>query len=120
MMSSHKDDKEEAVELKDGFLENVINIYLNEVKTHPKVLRLEDGVLQQEDLQGPKKEGDTKARLEEVEQDVFMCKEMVLRGLEANHGMISEFIAEHKKETKELRDDILSLYKEISDRKSVV
>ena len=43
-----------------------------------------------------------------------MCKELVLRGLEANHGMISEFIAEHKKETKELIDDILSLYKEIS------
>ena len=63
-MSSHKDDKEEAEEPKDGFLKNVINPYLNEVKTHPKVLRLENGVLQQEGLQGPKKEGDTKVRLE--------------------------------------------------------
>ena len=36
-MSSHKDDKEEGVELKDGFLENVVNLYLNEVKTHPKI-----------------------------------------------------------------------------------
>ena len=112
-MSSHKDDKEESEELKDGFLKNVVNPYLNEVKTHPKVLRLEDGVLQQEDLQGPKKEGDTKARLEYL-WDVFMCKDMVLRGLDANHRMISELIAEHKKETEGLRDDILSLYKEIS------
>ena len=63
-MSSHKGDKEEVEGLKDEFVKNVANLYLNEVKMHPKVLRLEDGVLQQEDLQGPKKEGDTKARLE--------------------------------------------------------
>ena len=63
MISCHKDDKKEAEELKGEFIENVANLYLNEVKTHPKVLRLEDGVLQKEDLQGPKKEGDTKAKL---------------------------------------------------------
>ena len=45
-MSSHKGDKKEAEELKDEFVKNVANLYLNEVKTHPKVLRLEDGVLQ--------------------------------------------------------------------------
>ena len=101
-------------ELKDRFLESAANLYLNEVKMHKKVLQLEDDVLQQEDLQGPKKEADTKARLEEVEKDVFMCKGMVLRGLDANHRMISELIAEHKKETEELRDDILYLYREIS------
>ena len=43
-----------------------------------------------------------------------MCKDMVLRGVDANHRMISELIVEHKKETQELRDDILSLYKETS------
>ena len=43
-----------------------------------------------------------------------MCKEMVLRGLDANHRMISELVAEHKKETEELRYDILSLYRETS------
>ena len=112
-MSSHKGEKEEVEGLKDEFVKNVANLYLNEVKMHPKVLRLEDGVLQQEDLQGPKKEGDTKARLEEVEQDVFMCKEMVLRGLDANHRMISELVTEHKKETEELRDEILSLHRDI-------
>ena len=84
-MSFHKDDKKEAEELKDEFTKNVANLYLNEVKTHPKVLRLEDSVLQQEDLQGPKKEGDTKARLEEVEQDVFVCKGMVLREIGRAH-----------------------------------
>ena len=45
-MSFHKDDKNEAEELKDEFLKNVANLYLNEVMMHPKVLRLEDGVLQ--------------------------------------------------------------------------
>ena len=55
-----------------------------------------------------------KGRLEEVEQDVFVCKGMVLRGLDANHRMISELVAEHKKETEELRDEILSLHREMS------
>ena len=113
-MSSHKGDKKEVEELKDEFVKNIANLYLNEVKTHPKYLRLEDGVLQEEDLQGPKKVGDTKARLEEVEQDVFMCKEMVFRGLDANDRMIYELFTEHKKETEELRDEILSLYRETS------
>ena len=55
MLSSDGGDKEEVEELKDEFVKNVANLYLNEVKMHLKVLRLEDGVLQQEDLQGPKK-----------------------------------------------------------------
>ena len=56
-MFSHKGDKKEVVELKDEFVKDIASLYLNEVKTYPKVLRLEDAVLQQEDLQGPKKEG---------------------------------------------------------------
>ena len=51
----------------DDFFKNVINPYLAEVKMHPQVLQLKDGVLHKQDLQGPKKEGDMKTRLEEVE-----------------------------------------------------
>ena len=53
-------------------------------------------------------------RLEEVEQEDFKCKEMVLRGVDANHQIISEVITEHKKETKELQEQVLLLCKEIA------
>ena len=91
----------------DKFFANVIKPYLAEVKAHPKVLQLKEGVLQIQDLQGPKKDGDMKARLEEVEQEVFKCKEMVLRGVDANYRIISELIAEHEKETKGLQEKVL-------------
>ena len=40
---------------KDKFVVNVINPYLAEVKKHPQVLHVEDGVLCKEDLKGPVK-----------------------------------------------------------------
>ena len=43
----------------DYFFKNVINPYLAKVKMHPQVLQLKDGVLHKQDLQGPKKEGDS-------------------------------------------------------------
>ncbi|KAE8784301.1 40S ribosomal protein S5-1 [Hordeum vulgare] len=52
---------------KDKFLVNVINPYLAEVNRHPQTLWVEDGVLHKEDLKGPIKERNTRARLEEVE-----------------------------------------------------
>ena len=60
---------------KDKFVVNVINPYLAEVKKHPQTVRVEDGVLHQEDLKGPVKEGSTQARLEEVEHEVFQAQE---------------------------------------------
>ena len=65
---------------KDDFFKNVINPYLAEAKMHPRVLQLKDGVLHKQDLEGPKKEGDVKARLEEVEHEVYKYKKMVERG----------------------------------------
>ena len=56
---------------KEDFFNNDINPYLAEVKMHPQVLQLKDGVLHKQYLQDPKKEGDEKTRLEEVEQEVF-------------------------------------------------
>ena len=44
---------------KDKFIVNVINPYLAEVRKHPQVLHVEDGVLHKEDLEGQAKEGST-------------------------------------------------------------
>ena len=63
---------------------------------HPQVLQLKDGVLHKQDLQGPKKEGDMKTRLEEVEQEVFEYKEMIEYGVSVNHRIIAELITLHK------------------------
>ena len=53
---------------KDWFFEKVINPYLPGVMMHPKTLEYRDGVLHIKDLEGPKKEGEEKARLRDVEQ----------------------------------------------------
>src|SRR3954467_14640323 len=71
---------------KDKFVINVINPYLAEVKKHPQVLHVEDGVLRKEDLKGPVKEGSTEDRLKEIEQEVFRYNKMVERGIEANYN----------------------------------
>ena len=63
---------------------------------------MEDGVLHKEDLKGPVKEGSTKARLEEVEQEVFKYKKMIERGVEANIDIIAELKVQHEKEMKEV------------------
>ena len=107
---------------KDKFLRNVINPYLAEVRRHPQTLWVEDGVLHKEDLKGPKKEGSTKARLEEVEQEVFKYKKMIERGVEANIDIIAELKAQHEKEIKEvwsslstLEDKVFELQAQIYD-----
>ncbi|KAE8781506.1 40s ribosomal protein s5-1 [Hordeum vulgare] len=87
---------------KDKFFVNVINPYLAEVKRHPQTLWVEDGVLYKEDLKGPVKEGSTKARMEEVEQEVFKYKLMIERGVEANFDIIAELKKQHEKEMKEV------------------
>ena len=71
---------------------------------HPQVLQIKDGVLHKKDLEGPKKEGDVKERLEEMEHEVFKYKKMVEHGVCTNHSIIAELITIHKEETKELRD----------------
>ena len=85
---------------KDKFVVNVINPYLAEVRKHPQVLHVEDGVLRKEDLKGPVKEGSTEDRLKEMEQEVFKYKKMVERSVEDNFDMMNELKTFHKKETK--------------------
>ncbi|KAE8810023.1 hypothetical protein D1007_13344 [Hordeum vulgare] len=94
---------------KDKFLVNVINAYPTEVKRHPQTLWVEDGVLRKEDLKGPVKEGSTRARLEEVEQEVFKYKSMIERGVEANYDIIAELKREHEEDMKEVRSIISTL-----------
>ncbi|KAE8807955.1 hypothetical protein D1007_15635 [Hordeum vulgare] len=86
---------------KDKFLVNVINPYLAKVKRQRQTLWVQDGVLHKEDLKGPVKEGSTRARLEEVEQEVFKYKLMIERGVEANYDIIAEQKREHEEEMKE-------------------
>ena len=45
---------------KDKFVVNIINPYLAEVRKHPQVLHVEDGVLRKEDLKGQSKRGASK------------------------------------------------------------
>ncbi|KAE8800404.1 hypothetical protein D1007_24099 [Hordeum vulgare] len=94
---------------KDKFIVNIINPYLAEVKRHPQTLWVEDGVLHKEDLKGPVKEGITRARLEEVEQEVFKYKLMIEHGVEANCDIIAELKREHEEEMKEVRSIISAL-----------
>ncbi|KAE8770977.1 hypothetical protein D1007_57186 [Hordeum vulgare] len=94
---------------KDKFLISVINPYLAEVKRHPQTLWVEDGVLHKEDLKGPVKEGSTRARLEEVEKEVFKYKFMIKHGVEANYDIIHERKREHEEKMKEVRPIISTL-----------
>ena len=87
---------------KDKFVVNVINPDLAEVKKHPQTIQVEDGVLHQEDLKGPVKEGSIQARLEEVELEDFKYKLMIERGVEANFYIIAELKKQHEEEMKEM------------------
>ena len=91
-------------------LKGSVNPYMAEVKRHPQELRKVDGVMVQEDVRGPKKEGDVMARLEEVEHEVFRYQKMIERGVEANHKIISELRDKHQEETSRLWDDIFLLH----------
>src|ERR1041384_6538772 len=66
---------------KDKFVINVINPYLVEVRKHPHVLHVEDGVIHKEDLEGPVEEGSTEEPLKEMEHEVFNFKKMVERSV---------------------------------------
>ena len=94
---------------KDKFVINVINPYLAEVRKHPQILHVEDGVLHKEDLEGPVEEGSTEERLKEIEQEVIKYKNMVERSVEDNFEMMNELKAFHKKEMKEMLSSLTAL-----------
>jgi hypothetical protein len=55
----------------ENSLVDIINLYLRELKMHPKELSLKDEKVQIEDVRGPKGEGSLESRMEELEQEVF-------------------------------------------------
>ncbi|XP_051211162.1 uncharacterized protein [Lolium perenne] len=95
---------------KDNSSMNVDNPYMNELKMHPKELSLKDGKVQVEDVRGPKGEGSLEARMEKMDQEVFMSKKMAERELDIIHKINDELVGEHKKEVGGLWDDIFSLH----------
>jgi hypothetical protein len=80
------------------FVEKVMNPYLPGVMKHPQAIEMREGLLHIRDVQGPKKTGSVESRLEAVEQEVFLCKGMVERGLDANHLMYKDFVRNSKEE----------------------
>ena len=76
---------------KDKFFEKVINPYLAEVLQHPQTIEMREGLLHIRDVEEPRKTGSMEVRLEALEQEVFKCQEMVERGLDSNHIIITEF-----------------------------
>jgi hypothetical protein len=94
---------------KDKFYKKVINPYLPEVMKHPQAIEMREAMLHIRDVQGPKKTGSERARLEAVEHEIFHCQGMVERGLYANHSMITEFIREHKVDGKNIGDVIIKI-----------
>ena len=52
-------------------------------------------------------------RLKAMEQQVFKCQEMVVRGLDANHIMITEFTNNHKLDAKNIGETIFKLHEKI-------
>ena len=95
---------------KDQFFEKVINPYLTEVLQHPQTIEMREGLLHIRDAEGPRKTGSMEARLEALEQEVFKCQEMVERGLDSNHIMITEFTNNHKLDVKDIGEAIFKLH----------
>ncbi|KAK1602584.1 hypothetical protein QYE76_037578 [Lolium multiflorum] len=95
---------------KDSYCKDVDNLYMEELRMHPKELLLVEGELQIKDVQGPKGEGSLEDRMEKLEQEVFKYKKMAEREVDIFHKIVSELIAEHEKETAKLWGDILSLH----------
>ena len=101
--------------LQGSVLWEVINTYLPRVMMNPKTLEYRDGVLHINDLEGPKKEGDKKARLRDVEQELFKCQRMVEGWLDANHTMITELLHEQKWESTKTWEAIDRLHVKVED-----
>ncbi|KAE8795076.1 40s ribosomal protein s5-1 [Hordeum vulgare] len=98
---------------KDKFFEKVINPNLVEVLRHPQTIEMRKWVLYIHDVEGPKKTRTMETRLEAMEQQVFKCQGMVVRGLNSNQMMILEFTHKHKLDAQDIRKDIFKLYEKI-------
>ena len=98
---------------KDKFFEKVINPYLTEVLRHPQTIEMRDGFLHIRDVEGPRRTGSVETRLEAMEQQVFKCQEMVERGLDSNHIMITELKNTTKLDARNIGETIFKLHEKI-------
>ena len=98
---------------KDKFFEKVINPYLAEVLRHPQTIEMRDGLLHIRDVEGPRRTGSVETRLEAMEQQVFKCQEMVERGLDSYHIIITDFTNNHKLDAKDIGEAIFKLHEKI-------
>ncbi|KAE8820014.1 40S ribosomal protein S5-1 [Hordeum vulgare] len=99
---------------KEEFFDNFTNPYLWEVMQHPQTIQMRDRVLHIRDVKGPKGTGPVEARLEAMEQEVFRCKGMVERGLNANILMIADYARDLEVDGKSMKDIVFSLNKKIN------
>ncbi|XP_020152179.1 uncharacterized protein [Aegilops tauschii subsp. strangulata] len=99
---------------KDKFFKRVINPYLSEVLKHPQTIEMHEGVLHIRDIQGPKGTGTVEARLEAMEQEVFKCKGMVEREINANHLMITDSTSDHKVDDRSMKYIAFTLNEQIN------
>ncbi|KAK1610058.1 hypothetical protein QYE76_033731 [Lolium multiflorum] len=74
---------------KDSSCKGVDNLYMEELRMHPKELLLVEGELQIKDVQGPKGEGSLEDRMEKLEQEVFKYKKMAEREVDIFHKIVS-------------------------------
>ena len=65
------------------------------------------------DVEGPRRTGHVETKLEALEQQVFKCQGMVVRGLDANQMMITEFTNNHKLDAKVIGETIFKLQEKI-------
>ena len=98
---------------KDKFFERVINPYLAEVLQHPQTIEFHERVLHIYDVEGPRRTGSVETRLEAMEQQVFKCQEMVERGLDTNHIMITESTNPAKQDARNIGNTIFKLHEKI-------
>ncbi|KAE8805951.1 40S ribosomal protein S5-1 [Hordeum vulgare] len=75
---------------------------------------MHDRVVRIRNVQGPKGTGSVESRLEAMEQEVFQWKEMVERGLNANHLMIADYTHNLKVDGKSMKDIVFCLNEQIN------
>ena len=73
---------------KDSSCKDVDNLYMEELRMHPKELLLVEGELQIKDVQGPKGKGSLEDRMEKLEQEVFKYKKMAEREVDIFHKIV--------------------------------
>ena len=102
---------------KDKFFKKFINPYLAEVLQHPQTIEMREGLLHIRDVEGPRRTGSVETRVEAMEQQVFKCQEMVERGLDANHIMITVFTSNTKVDARNIGETIFKLHEKIEHSK---